>query len=166
MAELIGEHEEILLTQEGYDLKKKQLEEYRHKLYEELPKRLKTAKEHGGELRENKEFIDLQNEKEFYETEVRRLEELLDRAKIIAEDSISNKEVSIGNWVTLKNLDSDEEIIFELVDPAEADLEANKISTQSPLGKALKGQKRGAEVELETPGGKSRYKVVGIRRRN
>ena len=166
MAELIGEHEEILLTQEGYDLKKQQLEEYRQKLYEELPKRLKTAKEHGGELRENKEFIDLQNEKEFYETEVRRLEELLDRAQIIAEDSITNKEVSLGNWVTLKNLDTDEEIIFELVDPAEADLEANKISTQSPLGKALKGQKRGAEVELDTPSGPSRYKVVGIRRSN
>lgn len=160
------EQEEILLTREGYRLKQKELEEYRHILHEEIPKRLRTAKEHGGELRENKEFLDIQSEKEYYETEVRRLEDLLDRAKVIDEDSISTKTVGIGTWVTLKNLDSDEQVTLELVSQAEVDLESNKFSVDSPLGRALKGHKRGEEIEIETPGGKARYRILGIRRRS
>ncbi len=156
--------EEILLTKEGYELKKKQLEEYRHILYEEIPKRLKMAKEHGGELRENKEYLDVQAEKEYYEAEVRRLEELLERAKIIDEESISTKTVGIGNRVTLKDLETGEQITFELVSPAEVDLEANKVSTESPLGKALLGHKRGEVVEVELPGRTVRYKILGIQR--
>jgi len=156
---------EVLLTKEGYELKKKELEEYRRILHEEIPKRLKVAKEHGGELRENKEFLDIQTEKEFYETEVRRLEELLDRAKIIDEASISTKTVGIGTRVTLKDMGKDKQITYELVSPVEVDLEANKISIDSPLGQALKGHKRGEVIELEVPSGKVRYKILGIQRR-
>ncbi len=156
--------EEILLTREGYEQKKKQLEEYRHILYEEIPKRLKMAKEHGGELRENKEYLDVQAEKEYYEAEVRRLEELLERAKIIDEEQISTKTVGIGNRVTLKDLETGAQVTFELVSPAEVDLEANKISTESPLGQALLGRKRGEVVEVELPGRTVRYKIVGIQR--
>jgi transcription elongation factor GreA len=157
--------EEILLTKEGYELKKKELEEYRRILHEEIPKRIKIAKEHGAELRENKEFLDIQAEKEFYEAEVRRLEELLDRAKVIDEESISTKTVGIGNRVTLKDLDKGEQVTFELVSQAEVDLEANKISIDSPLGRALKGHKRGEVIELEVPTGTVRYKILGIQRR-
>jgi len=159
------ELEEVLLTKEGYELKKKELEEYRRILHEEIPKRLKIAKEHGGELRENKEFLDIQAEKEFYEAEVRRLEELLDRAKIIDEASISTKIVGLGTRVTLKDLDRDQQVTYELVSPAEVDLEANRISIDSPLGQALKGHKRGEVIELEVPTGQVRYKILGIQRR-
>jgi len=158
------ESEEILLTKEGYELKKKELEEYRRILHEEIPKRLKVAKEHGAELRENKEFIDIQAEKDFYEAEVRKLEELLDRAKVIDEQSISTKTVGIGNRVILKDLDKGKQVTFELVSQAEVDLEANKISIDSPLGQALKGHKRGEVIELEVPTGKVRYKILGIQR--
>lgn len=155
----------VLLTKEGFELKKKQLEDYRRILHEEIPKRLRTAKEHGGELRENKEYIDIQTEKEFYEGEVRQLEDLLDRAQIIDEASISTKTVGIGTKVTLKEVNADEQTVFELVSQAEVDLEANRISTDSPLGKALKGHKRGEKIELETPRGTVEYKIVGIQRR-
>jgi hypothetical protein len=74
--------EEIVLTPEGYELKKKKLEEYRRILYEELPKKLKLAKEHGAELRENKEYLDIKREQDYYEAEVRRLEELLEKATV------------------------------------------------------------------------------------
>lgn len=163
--EEIEAQEEVLLTKEGYELKKRQLEEYRRILHEEIPRRLKTAKEHGGELRENKEYLDIQSEKDFYESEVRRLEDLLDRAQIIDEESISTKTVGIGTRVTLKDLEKGDQVTFELVSPAEADLESNKISTNSPLGKALKGQRRGAEIELETPRGTLHFRIVGIQRR-
>ncbi len=156
--------EEIILTKEGYELKKKELEEYRRILHEEIPKRLKVAKEHGGELRENKEFLDIQAEKEFYEAEVRRLEELLDRAKIVDEAAISTKTVGIGTRVILKDLKKNEQVTFHLVSQAEVDLEANKISVASPLGKLLVGHKRGEVIEMETPAGRVRYKIVGIQR--
>lgn len=158
------ELEEIVLTKEGYGLKKKELEEYRRILHEEIPKSLKVAKEHGGELRENKEFLDIQTEKEFYESEVRRLEELLDRAKVIDETSISTKTVGIGTRVTLKDMSRRGQVTYELVSQAEVDLEANKISISSPLGRVLVGRKRGEVIELETPAGKIRYSIVGIQR--
>ena len=160
----MSELEEIVLTREGYEQKKKDLEEYRRKLHEEIPKSLKVAKEHGGELRENKEFLDIQTEKEFYETEVRRLEELLDRAKVIDETSISTRSVGIGTRVTLKDMSRKGQVVYELVSQAEVDLEANKISISSPLGRVLMGRKKGEVVELETPAGKIRYSIVGIQR--
>ncbi len=155
---------EVVLTKEGYEQKKRELEEYRHILHEVIPERIKAAKEHGGELRENKEFLDIQAEKEFYETEVRRLEELLDRAKIIDEATISTKTVGLGTRVALKELRRGTQVTFELVSQAEVNLEENKISTSSPLGKALLGRQRGDEVELETPAGTVRYKILGIQR--
>lgn len=156
---------EVVLTKEGYEQKKRELEEHRRILHEEIPERIKAAKEHGGELRENKEFLDIQTEKEFYEAEVRRLEELLDRAKIIDEASISTKAVGIGSRVMLKDLSHRAaQVTFELVSQAEVNLEENKISTSSPLGKALLGRTRGDEIELETPAGTVRYKILGIQR--
>ena len=143
---------EVVLTREGYQLKTRELEEYRRILHEEIPQRIKAAKDHGGELRENKEFLDIQTEKEFYEAEVRQLEELLDHAKIIDEASISTKTVSLGSRVTIKELKSNEQMTLELVGQAEVNLEENKISTDSPLGKALLGRRRGDEFELDEIG--------------
>lgn len=157
-------NEEVTLTQEGYELKKKKLEEYRRILHEELPKKLKIAKEHGAELRENKEYLDLKSQQDFYEAEVRRLEELLEKAKIIEADQIGTKAVGIGTRVILKDKASEETATFVLVGPAEVDLEQGKISTTSPLGKALMGHRKGEEIEVETPTGIIRYKILGIER--
>ena len=157
------ETNEILLTQEGFETKTKELEEARHVLHEEIPERLKVAKEHGGELRENKEFIDIQTEKEFYESKVRQLEDLLDRAEIIDESKISTKSVGIGTTVTLKP-SKGKEMIFEVVSQAEVNIEANKISIDSPIGQALVGHKKGETVSFEAPQGKLSYKIQAIQR--
>lgn len=156
--------EEIILTPEGYELKKKKLEEYRKILYDELPKKLKVAKEHGAELRENREYLDLHSEQDYYETEVRRLEELLEKAVILDEKQISTKAVGLGSRVILKDLKANKNETFELVSAPEADPEQNKISTESPVGRALVGQRKGAEIQVETPAGIIRYKIVGIER--
>lgn len=155
---------EIQLTQEGYDSKVRELEEARHMLHEVIPERLKVAKEHGGELRENKEFLDIQTEKEIYENKVRLIEDLLDRATIIDSKSISTKKVGIGTWVTLKTPKSKKEMSFEVVSQAEVDLEGNKVSMDSPLGTALMGRKKGDEVEIEAPNGKIKYKIMAIKK--
>ncbi len=156
--------EEIVLTQDGYEQMKKKLEDYRKVLHEDLPKKLKVAKEHGAELRENKEYLDIQRDQEFYEQEVRRLEDLLEKAKVIDEKSISTKAVGIGSRVTLKDLKTSKSDEYELVSPAESDPEENKISTESPVGRALIGQKKGAEIKVDTPAGALRYKIITIER--
>jgi transcription elongation factor GreA len=156
--------EEIVLTREGHELLKKKLEEYRRILYEELPKKLKLAKEHGAELRENKEYLDIKREQDYYELEVRRLEELLEKATVLDESQIDTTTVSIGTRVTLKDMSTNKTEVYELVSPAEADPEQNKISTESPVGRALLGQRKGSEIHVETPRGLVRYKIVGIER--
>lgn len=157
---------EILLTQAGYELKQKQLEEYRQILYERIPNRLKRAAEHGRELRENKEYLDIMREQEFYEAEVRRLEELLDNAQIIAEEEISTEFVGLGSRVILEDRELRRVDTIELVSKAEADLEQRKISVESPVGQALVGHHVGEEVEAELPTGKSAcYRILGIEKR-
>ena len=157
---------EILLTRDGYELKKRQLEEYRQILYERIPNRLKRAAEHGRELRENKEYLDIMREQEFYEAEVRRLEELLDNAEILDEDQISTEFVGLGSRVILEDRGLKRVDTIELVSAAEADLEHRKISVDSPVGQALLNRHVGEEVEVELPTGKSaRYRILGIEKR-
>lgn len=158
--------EVVLLTREGYEFKKKQLEEYRRVLYEEIPRRLKRAAEHGRELRENKEYLDIKREQEFLEAEVRRLEELLDNAEIIDESQISTEFAGLGSRVIIEDRELHRVDTIELVSPAEADLERRKISVESPVGKALVGLHVGEEVEVELPSGRTaRYRVLGIEKR-
>jgi transcription elongation factor GreA len=158
--------EKILLTREGYELKKKRLEECRRILYEEIPRKLKIAIEHGGELRENKEYLDLKREQELYNAEVRQLEDLLDRAEIIDEENISTDSVSIGARVVLEDRDLRKVEIYELVGPAEVDLEKRKISIESPLGKALMGRRTGDEISIDAPTRKIRYRLLGIEKKS
>lgn len=156
--------EEILLTEDGYKLKKKQLEEYRRILYEEIPKKLKQAKEHGGELRENKEYIDLKRDQDYYDSEISRLEDLLDRAKVIDESNISTEYVTLGSKVILEDKDKKRVKTYKLVSPAEVDPENDNISTQSPVGKILMGRHIGEEIDVDSPSGKLKYRVLGIER--
>jgi transcription elongation factor GreA len=157
---------EILLTRAGYELKKKELEEYRQILYERIPNQLKRAAEHGRELRENKEYLDLMREQEFYEAEVRRLEELLDNARILEDEEISTEFVGLGSRVILEDRAQRRVDTVELVNPAEADLERRRVSVECPVGKALVGHHVGEQVEVELPRGKSaNYRILGIEKR-
>jgi transcription elongation factor GreA len=83
---------------------------------------------------------------------------------VLDESQISTKSVNIGTRVTLKDLKTNKTEIYELVSPAEADPEQNKISTESPVGRALMGQRKGTEIQVETPRGIVRYKILGIER--
>ena len=156
---------EVLLTRKGYEQKQQRLEACLRLLHEEIPKRLKLAKEHDGELRENREYIDIEREKEFLEAEVRGLEELVNNAKIIDEETITTDKVGLGSRVILEaDTQPCKQTVVELVSHAEVDLEHKRISTESPLGKLLFDQKKGAKVKLDTPSGTVTYKIVGIQR--
>lgn len=154
--------QEILLTKEGYERKRKQLEELEHKLYQEIPARLKEAKERGGDLMENREYVYLKNEQEVIEREVRRLRELLENARIISEDEIRGDTVGIGTRVILEDTETGEFDTYTLVSPQEADLLEKRIGIDSPVGAALMGHGRGDTIVVQTPSGRRRYRILGV----
>ncbi|MFB6290139.1 MAG: GreA/GreB family elongation factor [Candidatus Bipolaricaulia bacterium] len=154
--------ETFFLTQEGHDAKVEKLKSIRHELYEELPEKLKEAKAHEGDLRENKEFMFLREKQDRLQAEVKRLENLLDKAEIIDQSDIRSDMVSIGTKVILQPKEGNGPETYTLVSPAEVDLEKNKISVDSPIGEALMGHQQGEEIVAETPSGKRRYKILGI----
>ena len=156
------ERDTFFLTEEGHEAKVEKLKELRHELYEELPDKLKEAKEHEGDLRENKEFMYLREKQDRLQAEVKRLENMLDKAEVIDRSEIRSDMVSIGTKVILQPKEGNGPETYTLVSPAEVDLEKNKISMDSPIGEALMGHQKGEEIVAETPSGNRRYKILGI----
>ena len=156
--------ETVFLTEEGFKRMQQELEQANRILYETLPQKLKHSKLSGGDLRENKEYIYLQSEQQYYEREVRRLTAVLEAAEIIPEDEISGEEIVIGSSFILQDLVSVESGSFTLVSTAEVDLEKGKISVASPVGSALLGRRKGDELSVELPGGTVRFVVLAIKK--
>lgn len=156
------EKDTFFLTEEGHEAKVEKLKELRHELYEELPDKLKEAKEHEGDLRENKEFMYLREKQDRLQAEVKRLENMLDKAEVIDRSEIRSDMVSIGTKVILQPKEGNGPETYTLVSPAEVDLEKNKISMDSPIGEALMGHQKGEEIVAETPSGNRSYKILGI----
>lgn len=156
---------ETLLTREGYERKKAELEAKERRLYQEIPALLAQAKEHsGGDFRENKEYLYLLEEQEILEREVRALRELLANARVISEDEIRSDEVGIGSRVLLKDMETGEVWTITLVPPAEVDLLQDRIGIDSLVGQALLTHGRGKQVVVQAPAGKLRYQILGIER--
>ncbi len=156
------EKEVIFLTKNGHDLMQEELNKAKKILYEEIPEKLKASKMNGGDLRENKEYIYLQSEQQYYEREVHRLTTILDSAEIIPEDQISKDEIGVGTNFILQDMEDMESGTFSLVSSAEVDLENGKISVDSPVGEALIGKREGQKVKVTAPGGTFHFRVIAI----
>ena len=154
--------ETIFLTKQGYKLMSQEMEQAQKILYEEIPEKLKASKMNGGDLRENKEYMYLQSQQQYYEREVRRLTSVLEVAEILPEDQISKDEIGIGSSFILQDLKQKESGTFALVSAAEVDLDKGKISVASPVGKLLLGKREGGEVTAELPWGKGKFRVIAI----
>ena len=154
--------ETIFLTKQGHELMRQEMEQAQKILYEEIPEKLKASKMNGGDLRENKEYMYLQSQQQYYEREVRRLTSVLEVAEILPEDQISKDEIGIGSSFILLDLTQKESGTFALVSAAEVDLDKGKISIASPVGKLLLGKREGDEVTAELPWGKGKFRVIAI----
>jgi transcription elongation factor GreA len=149
--------EEIYLSKEGLEKIKQELLELKTVRRKAVVERIKEAKGFG-DLTENSEYEDAKNEQAFIEGRIQELEDIIKKAKIIAK-AVGDK-VSIGSKVKVKS-DGGEET-FILVGRDETDPSSGKISFDSPLGRALLNKSRGDEVEVKTPSGKIKYKIVSI----
>ena len=157
------EEKEILLTQEGYDNLEKELEELKTVKRYEIAERIKVALGFG-DLSENSEYDEAKNAQAANETKIAELENKLRDARIIAESEIDTKTVQVGNIVGVLDIEFNEEIEYTIVGTTEVDLSQNKISNESPIGKALMGKKKKDIVTVEAPAGNIQLKILTIKK--
>jgi len=155
------EEKEVILTQEGYDKLEKELEKLRTEARSEIAERIKVALGFG-DLSENSEYDEAKNAQAENEAKIAELESKIRHAKIIDESEIDTKTVQIGNTVTLYDVEFDEEVEYTIVGSTEVNLAENKISNESPIGKALLGAKKGQTVEVNAPAGVIKYEIKKI----
>jgi len=154
---------EVILTQEGYNNLEKELEYLRTEKRAEVAERIKVALGFG-DLSENSEYDEAKAAQADNENKIAELENKLRYAKIIDESEIDTKTVQIGNTVKLHDIEFDEDVEYTIVGSTEVSLAENKISNESPIGKALLGAKKNDVVEVEAPAGSIQYKVLSIKK--
>ena len=152
---------ETLLTYEGLKKLEEELEYLKTEKRREVAEKIKVALGFG-DLSENSEYDEAKNEQAQVEMKIVDLENKLRNVKIIDEDEIDTKTVQVGNTVQVLDMEYDEKIDYTIVGSEEADLLENKISNESPIGKALLGKKKNEVVEVEAPGGLLSFKILKI----
>lgn len=151
--------ERIYLTSEGAVKLQEELTELKGPKRKELAKRLRDAIQ-MGDLSENADYHKAKEDQAFLEGRIQELDYVLSKAEIV-EDSASRDEIRVGLTVTVQEEGFDPEEYY-MVGAKEADSRNNKISNESPFGKALMGHKAGETVVAETPGGKITLKILKI----
>lgn len=151
----------IPMTREGYDKKKAELERMKTHDMVEITKRVATARE-MGDLSENAEYHAAREDQGMLQAKIRLLEDELTRAFIVDPASLPRDTVVFGSRVTVRDLDMDEEEVFELVGPGSDDPDKGRILTTSPIGQGLLGKKKGEVAEIQVPRGVIRFEIVDI----
>jgi transcription elongation factor GreA len=144
---------DVILTPEGLEKLKEELEELSTVRRREVAERIKEAREFG-DISENSEYDDAKNEQAMLETRILTLEENLRSALVVAPEDVDTSAVQVGNAVTVK-FDDGKRQTFIIVGSAEAD-PPRRLSNVSPVGKALMGKKKGSEVTINLPNGSTR----------
>ncbi|MDD4075533.1 MAG: transcription elongation factor GreA [Eubacteriales bacterium] len=154
---------EVRLTAEGIKKYEERLEYLKTTGRLEIAEQIKIARSFG-DLSENAEYDAAKLEQARIEYEIVEIEALLKDAVLIDEDNIDTKTVNVGATVKVHNMDTDADMEFQIVGSAESDPYKNRISNESPVGKALLGHKKGDKVDVTTPGGMLKLKVLSIGR--
>ena len=153
---------EVILTPEGYEKLKQEIEYLSTEKRREVADRIRVAREFG-DIAENAEYDDAKNDQALLEHRIATLEERLIAARVIKKGEVSSEAVSIGSKVRLKDMDANETIEYHIVGSAEANPAEHKLSNESPVGKAIIGKKKGEVVEVAAPRGSLKFKILEIK---
>jgi transcription elongation factor GreA len=146
---------DVILTPQGLKDLKEKIEFLSTERRREVAERIKEAREFG-DISENSEYDDAKNEQAMLERQIAELEDKLRSAQVIDEKSVTNEVVAVGVTVHVKDQKTDKSVKYKIVGSAEANPSENKLSNESPVGKALLGKKRGELVSVPVPRGPAR----------
>jgi transcription elongation factor GreA len=154
---------EVILTPEGFKKLQREIDLLRGEKRREVAERIRVAREFG-DIAENAEYDDAKNEQAMLEHKIAQLEERLLSARVITKKEISKDTVSIGSHVRLKDMEKGGKTMeYRIVGSAEANPAENKLSNESPVGKAIMGKKKGEVVEVVAPRGALKFKIMEIK---
>jgi transcription elongation factor GreA len=153
---------DVILTQSGFEKLTATIEELETVKRREVADRIKAAREFG-DISENSEYDDAKNEQALLESRIARLKEQLRSARVIDTSDIPKDVVSIGSKVKVKYVADGETDEYEIVGSAEADPANNRLSNESPVGKAVLGHKKGDVVEVAAPSGAIKLQIMSIK---
>ena len=146
---------EVVLTQQGLDDLKEKIEYLSNEKRREVAERIKEAREFG-DISENSEYDDAKNEQAMLEARIATLEDKLRSASVIDASELDADVVRVGSLVNVKDEKSGKSLQYTIVGSTEANPAENKLSNESPVGKALLGHKKGDTVAVQLPNGKTR----------
>jgi transcription elongation factor GreA len=150
---------EILLTSDGFLELETELNELKSVKRPEIIEAIKDARAQG-DLSENADYDAARNSQAEVEARIKEIEYMLNNAKII--EKTGNHSVGFGSTVTIEYVDDEEEEVYNIVGSMEADPFENKISNESPIGKAIIGKKEGDIIDVESPTGSYKIKIVKL----
>ena len=149
------------MTQDFLKKLKAEIKSLEEEFHVHLPKEIKTAREHG-DLSENAEYHAAKERQGYVNARLGQLRKRLAELSMINFDRIPHGKVSLGSEVHLYDADKEEEVVYRLVMSEEADAQKGRISTTSPIGKALMGKQDGDEIEVQTPAGRREFEITKL----
>lgn len=150
-----------MITAEGLAKLQEKLDYYLKVKRPEIAKRIQAARE-LGDLSENAEYDEAKRDQAEMEVEIAKMQKQIEDAVVIDDSELPNDEVRIGSKIRVKDMQTKEEFIFDIIGSSEADPLNGKISNLSPIGSALLKKKKGATVKINTPNGVLSYKLMEI----
>jgi len=154
--------ERMPVTPEGYETIRRELENLKRVARPENIRAIEEARAHG-DLSENAEYAAAKDRQSFIEGRISELEYKLASLQVIQPGTLSKDRPVFDSRVLLENMETGQDVEYQLVGPDESDVGNGRISIVSPLGRALLGKKPGDELVVEVPGGKRAYELIEIR---
>ncbi|TMM01008.1 MAG: transcription elongation factor GreA [Actinobacteria bacterium] len=153
---------EVILTPDGYKKLQQEIQYLSTEKRRDIAERIRVAREFG-DIAENAEYDSAKNEQAHLEARIAVLEERLKNARVVTRKEIKSGEVSVGTKVRLRDVKANKTVEYHIVGSAEANPAENKLSNESPVGKAIMGRKKGETVEVAAPRGTLKFKIMDIK---
>lgn len=153
--------EKMPITKAGFEKLKKDLETIKNVSIPENVRDIEVARAHG-DISENAEYSAAKERQSFLYGRMQEIEHQLATSNVINLKGLDTSKVVFGCYVSLEDIDSGEKIKYQLLGPYESDINQNKISVTSPIGRALIGKNVGSEINVKTPGGTRHLEITDI----
>ena len=156
-----AETKKNVMTYEGLKALEAELEDLKVNRRKEVAQKIKEAREQG-DLSENAEYDAAKEEQREIEARIEEIDSILKNAEVMDADDNKGNTINVGSTVTLFDEEFEEEVTYKIVGSSEANILQNKMSNESPIGKALIGKKKGQKITVETANGDLKFKIVDV----